>query len=101
MSRTIIARDRPVETVTVPDQRQLTAARRYVGGIIPDELVAELDALRRGAGMTLDQVADKIGISRPQLSNARMGRFGLSIAAADRLMGWLSHPPPIRQPALL
>ena len=30
-----------------------------------------------------------------------MGRFGLSPDAADRLMGWLSRPPPIRQMALL
>ena len=91
MSRTIYASDQRVES-RIPV---------YTRGIIADELVAELDAVRRGAGMTLDQVAAQIEISRPQLSNARMGRFGLSIAAADRLMGWLAQPPPIRQMALL
>ena len=94
------ASDLRVETVTVADQGQLAAAHRYAGGILPDELVAELDAVRRGACMTLDQVAANIGISRPQLSNARMGRFGLSAGSADRLMDWLSQPPPIQQMAL-
>ncbi len=91
MSRTIYASDQRVES-RIPV---------YTRGIIADELVAELDAVRRGAGMTLDQVAAQIEISRPQLSNARMGRFGLSIAAAERLMGWRAQPQPIRQMALL
>ena len=91
--------DRPFETVAAADQGKLAADHRYVGGILPGELVAEMEAVRRGACMTLDQVAANIGISRPQLSNARMGRFGLSTGAADRLMVWLSQPPPIRQMA--
>ena len=41
------------------------------------------------------------GISRPQLSNAKLGRFGLSAAAADRLVKFLAHPPPVRQLSLI
>jgi putative DNA primase/helicase len=88
---------RPVETVAVADQPLTAPDHLYVGGILPGELVDEMEAVRRGACMTLDQVAANIGISRPQLSNARMGRYGLSASAADRLMVWLSQPPPIRQ----
>jgi putative DNA primase/helicase len=95
------ASDRPVETVAVADQPLIAPDHLYVGGILPAELVDEMEVVRRGACMTLDEVAANIGISRPQLSNARMGRFGLSTGAADRLMVWLSQPPPIRQMILI
>ena len=83
--------------IAVADQPLIAPDHLYVGGILPAELADEMEVVRRGACMTLDEVAANIGISRPQLSNARMGRFGLSASAADRLMVWLSQPPPIRQ----
>ena len=63
MRRTINASDRPVETVAVADQRLISPDHLYVGGILPAELVDEMEVVRRGACMTLDEVAANIGIS--------------------------------------
>jgi transcriptional regulator with XRE-family HTH domain len=62
------------------------------------QLVREL---ARDACLTQDDIASRIGISRPQLTNALHGRFGLSPEPADRLMAWLAQPRPIRQMSLI
>jgi plasmid maintenance system antidote protein VapI len=40
-----------------------------------------------------EDAARHIGVSRQQWTNALNGRFGLSTAAATRLLTWLGTPP--------
>lgn len=61
------------------------AWRDYAGGIMPAELAGFVRKWWPRAGLTQQQLADRAGISRPQLANALLGRFGLSKDAADRL----------------
>ena len=82
------------------DQR-IEAPVGYESGILPPEMRQLVRELARGACLTQDDIASRIGISRPQLTNALHGRFGLSPEPADRLMAWLAQPPPIRQMSLI
>ena len=66
---------------------------RYESGILPAQLVAPT----RGAGITQEDAARRIGISRPQLARALRGRYGLGVEAASRLFVFLERPPPMRQ----
>jgi hypothetical protein len=61
----------------------------YIGGIVPPEVVAAVNAARRERHQTQKTVARSIGISRPQFTNAMLGRFGLSQSAAANLVRWL------------
>jgi hypothetical protein len=54
----------------------------------------------RCAGVSQDAVARAAGVSRPQLTNALHGRFGLSPPAAARVLAALAALP-VRQPGLL
>ena len=56
----------------------------YRSGILPERLRALSRVRRRAAAITQDELAKRIGISRPQLANAEQGRFGLSPQAAAR-----------------
>jgi predicted transcriptional regulator len=58
----------------------------YRGGILPERLRAWSRLCRRAAGISQEEVARRIGLSRPQLANAEAGRFGLSPDAAARFM---------------
>ena len=51
----------------------------------------------RDALLTQDEVAGIIGISRPQLTNALQARYGLSHEPHNKLLRFISDPPPIRQ----
>ncbi len=51
----------------------------------------------RAAGITQEDAARRIGISRPQLANALQRRYGLSVEVASRLHAFLEMPPPVRQ----
>lgn len=62
----------------------------YAGGVLPDALVRAVRDAQRVRQMTQQAVADQIGISRPQLTNALQGRFGLSRSAAANLVRWLA-----------
>jgi hypothetical protein len=83
------------------DQRVEVQIPVFHGGIVPDELVAVVHTVRRGAGLTLDDVAAQMGMSRPTLSNALLGRHPLSPDKADCFVAWIAQPPPIRQMPLL
>jgi hypothetical protein len=72
----------------------------YDGGLLTDDLVRQIRAIARGSGLKQDQIAARIGISRPQLTNALAQRFGLGGAPARELMEFLAAPPPTIQPAL-
>lgn len=85
-----------------PSQPDLVADElaSYRGGIMPPHIRASSRALQAALGLTQEGFADLIGISRPQLANAQQGRFGLSEAAASRLVHLLRQPPAIKQPDL-
>jgi hypothetical protein len=51
----------------------------------------------RDALLTQDEVAGMIGISRPQLTNALQARYGLSHEPYNKLLRFISDPPPISQ----
>jgi len=69
----------------------------YESGILPLELVGLTRSTIRSAGITQEDAARRIGISRPQLANALQRRYGLSVEAAAQLLGFLEQPPPVRQ----
>lgn len=64
--------------------------RAYMGGTMPIEVVHAVHHKRRAKLMRLGDVARRVGISRPQLSNALHQRFGLSQSAAANLREWLA-----------
>jgi hypothetical protein len=72
----------------------------YAGGIMPVEIVVQARDTMRSLGWTQQMLAQRIGISRPQLTNALQDRFGLSGDPAARLMAFLAAPPPPVQPSL-
>ena len=69
------------------------------GGIMPAELVALVRFQQRAGGISQERLAQLMGLSRPQLANVLQGRFGLSPAAAARLLEALTALP-IRAPDL-
>jgi hypothetical protein len=66
----------------------------YKGGIIPGEIWEAILERKRAVAMRQEDIAEAIGISRPQLANAMQGRSGLSPEAAARLVQWLTAPIP-------
>ena len=72
----------------------------YGGGIMPVAARDQVRACWRAAELTQDDLARRVGISRPQLANALQGRFGLSADAAIRLRAVVSTLPTV-QAALL
>jgi hypothetical protein len=73
----------------------------YGGGIMPELVRDQVRDRWRASGLRQDQVAERAGISRPQLANALQGRFGLSPDAAARLRAALASLPSPAQGALL
>lgn len=69
------------EPVKVP-KAELLAWR---GGVMPKAVRAGLRHLQSCEGLRQDDVAAALGISRPQLTNALQGRFGVSKAVAERV----------------
>ena len=65
------------------------SVKDYRGGIIPSEIRQAILEKKRALAMRQEEVAWRIGLSRPQLANALQGRFGLSEEAASRLVTWL------------
>lgn len=57
----------------------------YEGGRMPRPVADEIEDWRRDYGLTQERLAAEIGISRPQLVNVIVGRFGLSPKPAARL----------------
>lgn len=57
----------------------------YGHGIASPSVALEIEFRRKQAGMTQAQLARRAGISRPQLTNAIQGRFGLAAWSASRL----------------
>lgn len=73
----------------------------YSGGILPPNIRAQAHDMMRRTCLTQDDLARRIGISRPQLTNSLRGRFGLGADAATRLLELLQSPPPTRQLQLM
>ena len=98
--RTHRQRIKAVLAAAKPVAPRKSPIRTYEKGVLPPEIRQRIRALSRAAGITQHEIAAAVGISRPQLTNALQGRFGLSAVSAERLMAWLAQPPPVRQPAL-
>jgi DNA-binding XRE family transcriptional regulator len=69
------------------------AAAAFRGGIVPLILRVLSRARRRAACVSQQEIARRIGISRPQLANAEAGRFGLSTEAAARFLATIDGLP--------
>ena len=73
----------------------------FAGGIVPEEVRIVVRDAYRAAGITQEQAATLLGLSRPQLANALQGRYGLGVDKVIRLRDFLEHPPPVIQPSFL
>ena len=62
----------------------------YSGGLMPPELIRAVRAAQRVRLLQQDDIAHRVGVSPPQLSNALKRRFGLSPKAAANLKEWLA-----------
>ena len=76
------------------------AAFALRGGVIPLALRPAARRLQRESGWRQDELARRIGISRPQLANGLQGRFGLSPEPARALVELIAKPPLARAPLL-
>jgi hypothetical protein len=61
--------------------------------LVPTDLRIWSRERRRAAGVSQQEIASRIGISRPRLANAEAGRFGLSTEAAARFLGTIAGLP--------
>ena len=71
------------------------------GGVLPEGVRDRVRETMHMAGHTQADLADIIGVSRPQLTNALAGRYGLSPGPAQRLESYLKAPPEPEQPRML
>ena len=71
----------------------------WTSGLMPRNVAALLTETYRDCLMTQEQLAEKLGLSRPHLANAIQGRFGLTPEIVSAVKAFL-HDPPIRQAAL-
>ena len=62
----------------------------FTDGHLPESVRAAAIHEAKARGLTQDRLAEKIGISRPQLTNALRGRFGLGKVAAKKLREFLA-----------
>jgi len=72
----------------------------WEGGTIPAEIAAAVKGNISDQGWTLEEAAIQFDISRPHLSNALLGRFGVRQAAAMKIKGFLRTPPVAPQGSL-
>jgi hypothetical protein len=71
----------PASDLVIP-----AAVRDYTGGILPSPARKWSRDQRRAADLSQEEVARRIGLSRPRLANVEAGRFGLSPDAAARFV---------------
>lgn len=71
----------PMLFVTRPPAR----LRLFQGGLVPPAVAVEIQHLRRLRDLTLEELASRAHVSRPQLTNALVGRYPLSDWVAARL----------------
>lgn len=80
----------PVQLSLFPEKdRPVSRLANFGGHVLPAAVAIEIEARRRWRGMTQAQLAEQIGISRPQLVNVLKGRFPVSVWAAARLREFL------------
>jgi antitoxin component HigA of HigAB toxin-antitoxin module len=59
------------------------------GGIAPEPVRTALRHEIEARGLTQERLAREVGLSRPQLTNLLVGRFGTSPEVASRLKAFL------------
>jgi len=69
---------------------------QYDGGIIPVRVARAIRLKLQSLGWRQEDLAGSIGVSRPQMVNALVGRFGLSGWPVHRLKSWMADPNPTR-----
>jgi antitoxin component HigA of HigAB toxin-antitoxin module len=69
-------------------------------GLMPDSIAVTVRDTIRSTGLTQQSVADLWGVSRPHVTNALQGRFGLTADIVGRIKIFLTKPPPIMQESL-
>ena len=90
-SHTMIAPVADVGVIDLTGQLELfpkvapARLRVYQGGLMPAAVAMETRYLQKRSGLSQQQLADRIGISRPQLANGLQGTYGLSNWASARL----------------
>jgi len=62
-----------------------SALQNWPRGKAPISIRQAVEAKRRAYGLTQDELALRVGISRPQLTNGLRGRFGFGAPATSRL----------------
>jgi len=77
-------------TLSVPS----SALQNWPRGVAPISIRQAVEAKRRAYGLTQDNLASLIGISRPQLTNGLRGRFGFGTSATSRLKDFLLEDMP-------
>ncbi len=65
--------------------------KNFVRGKIPESILRAIEHERRRRSLTHANLADQIGVSRPQLTNALCGRFGLGEQPVARLKAILTE----------
>lgn len=83
----------PPEPRPVPVGESPPPPDPYQGGILPEIERRNVRDQLRALGWRHGDIADAIGLSRPQFTNALNGTFGLSRDAAARLADWMHAPP--------
>jgi putative DNA primase/helicase len=68
-----------------------------LSGMLADDMVFATREYLHDASWTQDDMAGRLGISRPQFTNALQQRFGLGPAPTRRLREVLATPPPRQQ----
>jgi len=72
-------------TLPVPS----SALKNWPRGVAPISVRQAVESKRRAYGLTQDELASRVGISRPQLTNGLLGRFGFGTTATSRLKDFL------------
>ena len=71
-------------------------------GLVPSSVRSAVRHELRRRGLRQDDLAARVGLSRPQLTNVLVGRFGVNPAAADRIKAFVMEAAailPVHQPS--
>lgn len=83
---TVVASNEVVaEPVQLSFFAEVTRLEHYTGGVMTCAVAEQIRFHQKRLGLSDDALAAALGISRPQLVNARQRRFGLSLQPALRL----------------
>jgi len=97
----ILVREAEIVPPAGQSDPRVTEDPEYTSGIMPVDMRLAIRDAYQDAGITQDQAAQRLGLSRPHLANAMAGRYPLSEAKVIKLRDFLEKPPPVVQPRLI